>query len=106
MEDRCGRMPEPARRLFDVARLRHAARSRRVIHMGMAKGGLEIRFEEGVVLDSPSLFRLTEEFKPRFSFLPGPPFGMRFEEPLPADVVGWTTAFLSSLPLDSGMERG
>jgi transcription-repair coupling factor (superfamily II helicase) len=100
LTDRCGRMPEPARRLFDVARLRHAAASRHVVHIGLVKDGLEIRFAEGAVLASESLLKLTEEFQRRISFLPGPPFGMRFEEPLPSDLVGWTTAFLSALPLD------
>lgn len=106
LEDRCGRMPEPAQRLFDVARLRHAARARQVIHLGLVKEGLEIRFAEGAVLAPATLIHLTENFKDQLSFLPGPPFGIRFEEPLPADVVKWTTDFLSTLPLDSQKETG
>jgi transcription-repair coupling factor (superfamily II helicase) len=106
LEDRCGRMPEPARRLFDVARLRHAARVRQVIYVGLSKDGLEIRFAEGAVVSPETLLALTEKFKERLSFLPGPPFGMRFEDPLPADLVQWTTHFLSALPLDSLKETG
>ena len=104
LEDRCGRMPQPAQRLFDVARLRHAARDRRVVYLGLAKDGLEIRFAEGAVLAPETLMGLTQKFKDRLSFLPGPPFGMRFEDPLPADLVGWSTQFLISLPLDSPKE--
>jgi transcription-repair coupling factor (superfamily II helicase) len=104
LEDRCGRMPDPARRLFDVARLRHAARSQRVTHIGLEKEGLELRFSENAELSPETLTRLTALFGNRFSFLPGPPFGMRFEEPLPTDLVEWTTTFLSTL--DSGSEEG
>ncbi len=98
LEDRCGRMPEPARRLFDVARLRQAARTRRVTHIGLVRAGLEIRFAEAASLPPETLSRLTTEFRNRFAFLPGPPFGMRFEEPLASDLIAWTTAFLETLP--------
>jgi transcription-repair coupling factor (superfamily II helicase) len=106
LEDRCGRMPEPARRLFDVARLRHAARARQAVHIGLVKDGLEFRFAEGAVLAPETLGGLTQKFNDRLSFLPGPPFGMRFEEPLPPDLVTWATEFLLALPLDSPKETG
>lgn len=106
LEDRCGPMPEPSQRLFDLARLRLAARAKQVVHVGLAKEGLEIRFTEDAVLSQENIIRLTEKYKDRLSFLPGPPFGMRFEEPLPADLVKWTTNFLSILPLDSVKETG
>ncbi|MBL8023598.1 MAG: transcription-repair coupling factor [Elusimicrobia bacterium] len=104
LEDRCGRLPEPAKRLFDVARLRHAARARNVMHIGLEKEGLELRFAENAALTPDTLTRLTDHYGNRFSFLPGPPFGMRFEEPLPTDLVVWTTTFLATL--DTGREEG
>ncbi len=97
MEDRCGRLPEPARRLFDVARLRLAARNAGVLHIGLARGGLEFRFAETATLPPGAPARLAREHGAGFSFLPGPPFGMRFEEPLPGDLLAWATEFLKGL---------
>lgn len=106
LEDRCGRLPEPALRLFDVARLRHAAQNRRVVHLGLVKNGLEIRFSKEAVIAPETIMRLASDHGTRFSFLPGPPFGMRFEEPLPDDLVAWATSFLSALSLDAPAQEG
>ena len=97
LEDRCGRLPDPAEQLFATARLRLAAMDAGVTHVALVKGGVEFRFAESAVLSPDILVSLTKKEGPRFSFLPGPPFGMRFEEPLPIDLVAWATTFLTSL---------
>lgn len=106
LEDRCGRLPEPALRLFDVARLRHAAQNRRVVHVGVIKDGLEIRFSKDAVIAPETIMALASAHGSRFSFLPGPPFGMRFDEPLPDDLVAWATSFLNALSLDVPAQVG
>jgi transcription-repair coupling factor (superfamily II helicase) len=106
LEDRCGRLPEPALRLFDVARLRHAAQDHRVVHVGVIKDGLEIRFSKDAVIAPETIMALASAHGSRFSFLPGPPFGMRFDEPLPDDLVAWATSFLNALSLDVPAQVG
>lgn len=109
LEDRCGRLPEPARRLFDVARLRHAGRIKAVTHIALDNGALEIRFAAGARLAPEAVPALIAAHGERFRFLPageGHGAGFQFEEPLPADIVGWATDFLTALPLDTPAQKG
>jgi transcription-repair coupling factor (superfamily II helicase) len=109
LADRCGRPPEPARRLFDVARLRHAARAKNVTHILLENGALEFRFAPGARLPPEWIPRLIAAHGERFRFLPpadGLGAGLRFEEPLPADLPVWCREFLDALPLDTRPEKG
>jgi transcription-repair coupling factor (superfamily II helicase) len=114
--DRCGALPDPAERLFQVAALRLAARRAGALSVAVARKGLEVRFREGVTFPPALLEALPKSHGSAFSFLPGPPagapsdkpgrspaatetFGMRFGPPLPGggDLLGWTRDFLLSL---------
>ncbi len=96
--DRCGGLPDPAERLFLVAELRLAARGRKVIRISLVRGGVELRFQDGLTLPPETLQRLMQEQGPGFSFLPGPPFGMRFGEVPPEDkLIPWLISLLVSL---------
>jgi transcription-repair coupling factor (superfamily II helicase) len=97
LEDRCGTLPPPAERLFEVAALRFEARERKVSRIGVARKGLEIRFQPEATFAPERLDGLMRRHGDRFSFLPGPPFGMRFEPPLPDNPVVWTADFLRTL---------
>ncbi len=100
LEDRCGRLPAPAERLFDVARLRHLADGKGVVHIGLQNEGLEFRFADGAALPANTIAALLERYGKGFRFLPaenGTPAGMRFEPPAPSDPVAWSLNFLGSL---------
>ncbi len=109
LADRCGPLPEPAARLFEVAALRHAARDRKVSKIAATRKGLEIRFLEDARFPPDVLDGLVKTHGARFSFLPGQPdragekcrggtaFGMRFTPPLPENLLEWTRNFLSTL---------
>jgi hypothetical protein len=62
----------------------------------LIRDGLEIRFHEDVTFPPAALDSLAKTHGKNFSFLPGPPFGMRYEDP-PEDVLVWAKKFLSSL---------
>ncbi len=97
LHDRCGILPEPAERLFDVAKLRNMARQKKVTHLSLVQNGLEIRFHPDTTFAPDQLNLLTATHAQGFSFLPGPPFGMRIENPPQDDLINWTRRFLSTL---------
>ena len=108
LEDRCGRLPPEAERLFAVTRLRQTAQAKKVVHVGLVEDGLEFRFREGTALAAKDLARLMAAHGDRFRFLPptkDTPPGMRFEPPLPPDLVDWSTAFLDQLSLDTAGQK-
>ncbi|HRY29957.1 MAG TPA: transcription-repair coupling factor, partial [Elusimicrobiota bacterium] len=96
LEDRCGRLPEPAERLFEVAALRLTAREKRVTKISQTKKGLEFRFHNSVTFAPALLDDLPRKHGETFSFLPGPPFGMRVAAPA-ENVTEWARNFLSTL---------
>ncbi|HOW27081.1 MAG TPA: transcription-repair coupling factor [Elusimicrobiota bacterium] len=97
LEDRCGKLPVPAEKLFQVAEVRHLARSRKVSHVAVFQEGLEIRFRKDAVLSEKFVAAQLERHGDSIAFLPGPPDGMRIC-PLPdEDLLSWTRNFLSTM---------
>lgn len=79
-----------------------------MVHIGLVNDGLEFRFKEGTTLAAANLSRLVSAHGDRFRFLPptrDTPPGMRFEAPLPPDLVDWSTAFLDQLSLDTAGQK-
>jgi transcription-repair coupling factor (superfamily II helicase) len=97
LEDRCGRLPEPAERLFGVAELRHIARRKKVLKMGVVRRALEIRFHQDAVLAPEAIDSLMKRHAEGVSFVPGPPFGIRLGPPPPPDVLARAMEFLNGL---------
>jgi len=94
--DRCGKLPAPAAKLFEVARLRWLAREKKVIKVALARQGLEIRFDPRAVFASETLERLMKTHDGSLHFLPGPLQGVRLD-PAPEDPVAGAINFLRSL---------
>ncbi|MGQ0644414.1 MAG: transcription-repair coupling factor [Elusimicrobiota bacterium] len=97
LEDRCGRLPAPAAALFEVAELRHAAKKKKAARVSLVRDGLEVHFENNVSFSPATLENLVKTHGPAFSFLPGPPFGMRWEPAPPEPLLAWVKNFLSTL---------
>jgi transcription-repair coupling factor (superfamily II helicase) len=98
LEDRCGALPDAAERLLTVAGLRRDAQDKRISRIAMDGDALEFRFRESAELPPEFLAALPARHGSRFSFLPGPPFGFRFEAPLPDDLLPWLVAFVATVP--------
>ena len=94
--DRCGRLPLPAEKLFEVARLRWLAREKKVTRVTLTRQGLEIRFDPKAVFASETLERLMKAHDGALHFLPGPLQGVRLDPP-PEDPVAGAINFLSTL---------
>ena len=70
IEDRCGPMPLPARRLFQVAQIRLLARPLRIHEIEAKKGRVRLTFGERPPIDPSRVMRLLSENKGALHYLP------------------------------------
>lgn len=87
--DRCGPLPSPAKLLFDAAFLRLIMRTRGISEVHEDSDGLLIYFREGRKIPDKAFGVLMAQSRDLFSFIPGPPAGVRVkfqdnEQPLDA----------------------
>jgi len=96
-EDRCGKMPEPVKNLFEVTSLRFLANDKGVSKIIKIPGLIEIMFRPETVLSKKHVNKLLKDYSKKLTFIPGPPYGVKIKFSKEEDIISWIKNFLSNL---------
>jgi transcription-repair coupling factor (superfamily II helicase) len=76
--DRCGPLPEPGLRLFEIARLRLVAKAEGISEVHEEDGALRVYFAKGKKLSESTINRMMKLTSSGLTFLSGNPAGLRY----------------------------
>jgi transcription-repair coupling factor (superfamily II helicase) len=105
MIDRFGLLPEPARYLFDVTRLKLLAEALGIAKIEAAAGGGKIRFAQDTLIDPLAIVRLVQKESSRYSLNGPTELKFRIETRLPQERIAMIEELLSKLAPGQAQEQ-